>query len=109
MPESRGKGLKPPKVDYNLKFLGLYAFLGISFSYLKLTHGKPQWNPDFKENHMALVSNLNGPVNRDRRKSLIIFSSASCTYFTLQYLRVTVQFLFDSNKDTLVNEGPCWS
>ena len=41
MPESRGKGLKPPKVDYNLKFLGLYAFLGISFSYLKLTHGKP--------------------------------------------------------------------
>ena len=41
MPESRGKGLKPPKVVYNLKFLGLYAFSGISFSYLKLTHGKP--------------------------------------------------------------------
>ena len=66
-------------------------------------------NPDFKENHMALVSDQNGSVNRDRRKSLIIFVSVSCTYFTLQYLRVTVQFLFDSNKDTLVNEGPCWS
>ena len=47
MPESRGKGLKPPKVDYNLKFLGLYAFLGISFSYLKLTHGKPLCTRDF--------------------------------------------------------------
>ena len=41
MPESRGKGLKPPKVVYNLKFLGLYVFSGISFSNLKLTHGKP--------------------------------------------------------------------
>ena len=41
MPESWGKGLKPPKVVHNLNFLGLYAFSGISFSYLKLTHRKP--------------------------------------------------------------------
>ena len=41
MPGSRGKGLKPPKVVYNLKFLGLYVFSGISVSKLKLTHGKP--------------------------------------------------------------------
>ena len=57
MPESRGKGLKPPKVDYNLKFLGLYAFLGISFSYLKLAHGKPLWGGGIckGEKHLTIV------------------------------------------------------
>ena len=59
MPESRGKGLKPPKVVYNLKFLGLYAFLGISFSYLKLTHGKPLCDK-MKFCNDLLSENLNG-------------------------------------------------
>ena len=56
MPESRGKGLKPPKVDYNLKFLGLYVFSGLSFSYLKLTHAKPLWAMTLKVPPSASLS-----------------------------------------------------
>ena len=60
MPESQGKGLKPPKVVYKLKFLGLYVFSGISFSNLKLTHGKPLWFADFFKACHYLVARKTG-------------------------------------------------
>ena len=41
MAENLGKNLKPPKFVCNLKFWRFYAFWDISFSNLKLTHGKP--------------------------------------------------------------------
>ena len=62
MPESRGKGLKPPKVVYNLKFLGLYAFSGISFSYLKLTYAKPLYSVLFGTERVAQSQNQSSYV-----------------------------------------------